>query len=92
MFYVLLLVPIAFFLGYYLREVREILSDVKRIVTTRELKEPVKPVSSMVEPQSMEELARKQHEQLMKDLNQWNAQYATEIMLPSRRQLLRVSI
>ena len=70
MFYVLLLVPIAFFLGYYLREVREILSDVKRIVTTRELKEPVKPVSSMVEPQSMEGLARRQHEQVMKDLNQ----------------------
>ena len=62
--------PIAFFLGYYLREVREILFDVKRIITTHKLKEPESPISKTVEPMSMEELARRQHEQLMKDLNQ----------------------
>lgn len=70
MLYALLGLPVAFFLGYYLREVREVLSELKRIVTTHELKEPEKPVSSMVEPQSLEEIARKQHEQVMKDLNQ----------------------
>lgn len=70
MLYALLGIPIAFFLGYYLREVREILFDVKRIITTHELKEPVKPVSTMVEAMSMEELARRQHEAVMKDLNQ----------------------
>jgi hypothetical protein len=70
MLYALLGLPIAFFLGYYLREVREVLSELKRIVTTHKLKEPEKPVSSMVEPQSMEEIARQQHQQVMKDLNQ----------------------
>lgn len=71
MLYALLVIlPIAFFVGYYLREVREVLSDVKRIVTDRKHSEPEKPISSMVEPQSLEEIARRQHEQMMKDLNQ----------------------
>lgn len=70
MLYALFGIPIAFFLGYYLREVRELLSELKRIVTTHELKEPEAPVSKTVEAMSMEELARRQHEELMKDLNQ----------------------
>jgi len=69
MLYALIGLPIAFFLGYYLREVREILFDVKRIITTHELKEPQAPVSKTVEAMSMEELARRQHEAVMKDLN-----------------------
>ena len=66
----LVFIPICFFLGYYLREVREILSEFKRIVTKHKLEEPEEPASRMVEPQSMEEIARRQHEQVMKDLNQ----------------------
>jgi|APGre2960657404_1045060.scaffolds.fasta_scaffold108172_2 hypothetical protein len=70
MYYLLIGLPVSFFLGYYLREIKEVLSELRQIITTHKLKEEVKPISSMVEPQSMEEIARKQHEQLMKDLNQ----------------------
>ena len=73
MLYVLLAVVIAivaFLLGYYLREARELLAEAKRMLTDRKKADDEAPTSSMVEPMSMEEIARRQHEQVMKDLNQ----------------------